>query len=700
MKYGKNQWPRIASLLVRKSAKQCKARWYEWLDPSIKKTEWTREEEEKLLHLAKIMPTAWRTIAPMIGRTAAQCIEHYERLIDNARLKAAGLSGDGESALAAPLSRPPDAEAPPESKPARPDPVDMDEDELEMLTEARARLSNTKGKKAKRKAREKQLNDAKRLAQLQKIRELKAAGIPLKKPRRNKNAVDYATEIPFFREPAAGFYDTLEEDKRAEKLKKKNDQIGKLVQKYKEKGFEQIEEENRQKDNDKRKRVLAENPLVSLGLNRTQTFREPPLKKARFALPEPLLQDSELRKLSKSEIQPRLRASEVTQDGTRKITTHTVAPASESNFSSTKIGRASAQPWSYERDRRLQALVSVQSTQTPLYGGETPVADLELNGRATPTPSTFRTPNFLASPSVASISSVDESNVRRDAKRRAEVLKELGEMVRKGLMALPPPENEYELDFSSVSDDEAETEIEQSGKDDGIVEDAEEELARREEHKRKQVPLLRDRLLSSSAKRGLPLGNVKARNVDPCSIEFLMLRDNEVKRIVAEFERGERKAYEALNELRSLISTGESDDRDQLQKAQDMVNALVDEDGKCGAMFRVAIEEELRKSFDANLASALASSPSEETVPNGEDTTVEEVFRKETERRKKFVEDEVRLWGGLVVPKSEPFDLDKLRKVVDKSSPKGFGVKVRTAANIDDNILEEIEALWQRVGGK
>ena len=34
MKYGKNQWARVASLLNRKSAKQCKARWYEWLDPS------------------------------------------------------------------------------------------------------------------------------------------------------------------------------------------------------------------------------------------------------------------------------------------------------------------------------------------------------------------------------------------------------------------------------------------------------------------------------------------------------------------------------------------------------------------------------------------------------------------------------------------------------------------------------------------
>ncbi|CAA7035393.1 unnamed protein product [Microthlaspi erraticum] len=82
MKYGKNQWARISSLLVRKSAKQCKARWYEWLDPSIIKTEWTREEDEKLLNLAKLMPTQWKAIAPIVGRTPSQCLERYENLLD------------------------------------------------------------------------------------------------------------------------------------------------------------------------------------------------------------------------------------------------------------------------------------------------------------------------------------------------------------------------------------------------------------------------------------------------------------------------------------------------------------------------------------------------------------------------------------------------------------------------------------------
>ncbi len=158
MKYGKNQWSRISSLLVRKSAKQCKARWHEWLDPSIKKTEWSREEEEKLLHLAKLMPTQWRTIAPIVGRTAAQCLEHYERLLDQATRRGEG--GDAAGADDPRRLRPGEIDPNPESKPARPDPVDMEEDEKEMLSEARARLANTRGKKAKRKAREKQLEEA------------------------------------------------------------------------------------------------------------------------------------------------------------------------------------------------------------------------------------------------------------------------------------------------------------------------------------------------------------------------------------------------------------------------------------------------------------------------------------------------------------------------------------------------------------
>ena len=192
-----------------------------------------------MLHLAKIMPTQWRTIAPIVGRTAAQCLERYEKLLDEA-MRADGQAPDDADdprrlrpgvsvCLPVVVARncacarrraacmrgvcarvrspvcmgawvracigacgrvrvhtcsghlcgsmyahscthphthhnvylgghpPGEIDPNPEAKPARPDPVDMDEDEKEMLSEARARLANTRGKKAKRKAREKQV---------------------------------------------------------------------------------------------------------------------------------------------------------------------------------------------------------------------------------------------------------------------------------------------------------------------------------------------------------------------------------------------------------------------------------------------------------------------------------------------------------------------------------------------------------------
>jgi hypothetical protein len=132
--------------------------------------------------------------APTLHRTATQCQEHYEYLLDqiatnrsaattgttandttNQGTEAAGAS----TTLVAPTTYRPGQilDSYPETKPARPDPTDMDDDEMEMLQEARARLANTVGKKAKRKQREKMLLAAKRISDLQKRRELKQAGL-------------------------------------------------------------------------------------------------------------------------------------------------------------------------------------------------------------------------------------------------------------------------------------------------------------------------------------------------------------------------------------------------------------------------------------------------------------------------------------------------------------------------------------------
>lgn len=86
-----------------------------------------------------------------------------------------------------------------------------------MLSEARARLANTQGKKAKRKARERQLEESRRLALLQKRRELKNAGINIKIVNRKKGQMDYNADIPFEQRAVPGFYDTQEESERNEK---------------------------------------------------------------------------------------------------------------------------------------------------------------------------------------------------------------------------------------------------------------------------------------------------------------------------------------------------------------------------------------------------------------------------------------------------------------------------------------------------
>ncbi|CAD2087174.1 myb2 transcription factor, putative [Plasmodium vinckei lentum] len=304
MKYGLNNWSRVASLLVRKSAKQCKARWYEWLDPSVKKTEWSKEEEEKLLHLAKLFPTQWRTIAPVVGRTAQQCLEHYEYLLDEAEGKVYDKNKDPRQL------RPGEIDPAPETRPARADPVDMDDEEKEMLAEAKARLANTKGKKAKRKAREKQLEQARRLALLQKKRELKAAGIVSNNhyKKNDKNNIDHINEILFERKPLKGFYNVENEQNIEEsQYGNKNDQSTSADSNNKIRSIKSMEVENinrltelGQDDNKQNKKGKKnkneEHDLLNAIENYDKQFNELShlRKRVRLNLPEPVLNENEL----------------------------------------------------------------------------------------------------------------------------------------------------------------------------------------------------------------------------------------------------------------------------------------------------------------------------------------------------------------------------------------------------------------------
>ncbi|KAL1525879.1 hypothetical protein AB1Y20_020707 [Prymnesium parvum] len=389
MKYGKNQWSRISSLLVRKSAKQCKARWHEWLDPSIKKTEWSREEEEKLLHLAKLMPTQWRTIAPIIGRTAAQCLEHYERLLDQATRKDQELSATDDPRRL----RPGEIDPNPESKPARPDPVDMDEDEKEMLSEARARLANTRGKKAKRKAREKQLEESRRLAALQKRRELKAAGIELGTRKGRSRGIDYNTEIPFQKVPPAGFFDVTGEDAAAEAAVNQGGDKFKSILKSRldAPNRDAAEAKARKADAEKIKRRREEAmPEAIAQLNK---LNDPMAvsKRAKLMLPPPQVGDRELEEVVKASASS-LGLDDEGSDSTRLLINTYEQTPSHAAMRTPRVGGGG--------DTVLEeaaAQAAMLARHTPLQGGESlPLHSLGDFGGATPRPAASQTPNALS----------------------------------------------------------------------------------------------------------------------------------------------------------------------------------------------------------------------------------------------------------------------------------------------------------------
>ncbi|OQR67819.1 cell division cycle 5 protein [Tropilaelaps mercedesae] len=441
MKYGKNQWSRIASLLHRKSAKQCKARWYEWLDPSIKKTEWTRDEEEKLLHLAKLMPMQWRTIAPVIGRTAAQCIEHYELLLDQAQRKEDG----GDSFDDSRKLRPGEIDPNPETKPARPDPKDMDEDELEMLSEARARLANTQGKKAKRKAREKQLEEAKRLANLQKRRELRMAGIELqKKTKRKKYTIDYNAEIPFEKKPAPGFYDTSQEtydpmDADFNRLRQQ-DLDGQLRV--------EREEKERKKDLQKLKH-RKENDIPSM-------VQEPLRKRTKLVLPEPQVSESDLEQLVK--IGKANQIAKESADGGDGASDTLLADYDITATPSGALSMRTPRQAATSRESILteaQNLMALQNTETPLKGGlNTPLHETQLaitGAQIKATPNQILTP-FQAGATPRTGPS-GEGNTPAEMPTplhdKLNINRASGEIVAvdplAALSKLPAPKNNYEL---------------------------------------------------------------------------------------------------------------------------------------------------------------------------------------------------------------------------------------------------------------
>nr|XP_051223952.1 cell division cycle 5-like protein isoform X2 [Lolium perenne] len=615
MKYGKNQWARISSLLVRKSAKQCKARWYEWLDPSIKKTEWTREEDEKLLHLAKLMPTQWRTIAPIVGRTPSQCLERYEKLLDAACAKDENYEPNDDPRKL----RPGEIDPNPESKPARPDAVDMDEDEKEMLSEARARLANTRGKKAKRKAREKQLEEARRLASLQKRRELKAAGIDNRHKKRKRKGIDYNAEIPFEKRPPPGFYDTVGEDRPLEHI-----QFPTTIEELEGKRRVDVEAQLRKQDIGRNKILQRQDAPAAIMQANKLNDPEAVTRRSKLMLPPPQISDHELEEISKMGNVGDLALTEELGEGSTATRTLLASYSQTPRLGMTPLRTPQRTPGGKGDAIMMEAenLARLRESQTPLLGGDNPELHPSDFSGVTPRKKEIQTPNPMATPLASPGPGVtprigltpsrdgnsfgltpkgtpfrDELHINEEVEMQDSAQLELRRQaelrrgLRSGFASIPQPKNEYQLVMPPITEEKEESE-------EKIEEDMSDRLAReRAEEQAKQEALLRKR--SKVLQRSLPRppaasveilrqsllkgGESRSTFVPPTSIEqadelineellSLLEHDNAKYPLDEQTQREKRKGNKRQTNGAAFIPEIEGFDEHELKEASSMVD--------------------------------------------------------------------------------------------------------------------------------
>lgn len=467
------------------------------------------------------MPTQWRTIAPIVGRTPSQCLERYEKLLDAACAKDENYEPNDDPRKL----RPGEIDPNPESKPARPDPVDMDEDEKEMLSEARARLANTRGKKAKRKAREKQLEEARRLASLQKRRELKAAGIDTRQRKRKRKGIDYNAEIPFEKRPPPGFYDTVGEDRPLEHV-----QFPTTIEELEGKRRVDIEAQLRKQDIARNKILQRQDaPAAIMQANRLND-PEAVTKRSKLMLPPPQISDHELEEIAKMGNAGDPSLVEELGEGSTATRALLSSYSQTPRLGMTPLRTPQRTPAGKGDAIMMEAenLARLRESQTPLLGGDNPELHPSDFSGVTPRKKEMQTPNPMATPLASpgpgatprigmtpsrdgsSFGLTPKSTPFRDELRINEEVDmqdtaklelrrqaELRKSLRSGFASIPQPKNEYQIVMPPITEEEKEEAEEK------IEEDMSDRLAReRAEEQARQEALLRKR--SKVMQRSLP----------------------------------------------------------------------------------------------------------------------------------------------------------------------------------------------------
>lgn len=77
------QWDKISQFIGTRTAKECRARWFQCLHPNLRRGKWTSEEDEKLKDAFSRLGPAWARIAEEVpGRTDDQCSKRFNDVLN------------------------------------------------------------------------------------------------------------------------------------------------------------------------------------------------------------------------------------------------------------------------------------------------------------------------------------------------------------------------------------------------------------------------------------------------------------------------------------------------------------------------------------------------------------------------------------------------------------------------------------------
>jgi hypothetical protein len=75
-RYGPNRWMEVSKEMRTRTARQCRDRWRRYLDPHLKCSEWTYEDDEKLKELYSVFGSQWKKIGELMGNRSDLSIKN------------------------------------------------------------------------------------------------------------------------------------------------------------------------------------------------------------------------------------------------------------------------------------------------------------------------------------------------------------------------------------------------------------------------------------------------------------------------------------------------------------------------------------------------------------------------------------------------------------------------------------------------